>query len=223
MARVDLALLIQDLQREGRRGQRQRKPDKQRLAKPEAERQADGGKHERCRHELGGAEPEDRRAHGPKSHRAKLEPDHEQQHDDAELAEMQDALDTVELIERPENIRADDHAGGEIAEHGAHAKNAAERRGNGSGGEKHRHLDQLRRNHRFSQVQTFRRLPYHALQATPRFERAYPALSFRRNPESGTNGSCRSTQAPHPPSTKRSPSGRGSAFCPSAARPARSR
>ena len=83
-------------------------------------------------------------------HRAKLEPDHEQQHDDAELAEMQDALDTVELVERPENIRADDHAGGEIAEHGAHAKNAAERRGNGSGGEKHRHLDQLRRNHRLS-------------------------------------------------------------------------
>ena len=59
-------------------------------------------------------------------------------------------LDIVELVERPENIRADDHAGGEIAEHGAHAKNAAERRGNGSGGEKHRHLDQLRRNHRFS-------------------------------------------------------------------------
>ena len=114
----------------------------------------------RRRHELGRAEPEDRRAHGPEPHRAKLEPDHEQQHDDAELAEMQDALDTVELVERPENIRADDHAGGEIAEHGAHAKNAAERCGNGSGGEKHRHLDQLRRNHRFS---LYFSLPYHAL------------------------------------------------------------
>ena len=148
MARIDLALLVQDLQRKGRRGERQRKADEQRLAESEAEAEADGSKHQGRRHELGRAQPEDRRAHCPESHRAKLEPDHEQQHDDAELAEMQDALDAVELVERPENIRADDDAGGEITEHSAHAKEAAERRCNGSCGEKYRHLDQLRRDHR---------------------------------------------------------------------------
>jgi hypothetical protein len=65
MARIDLALLIQQLQREGRRGERECKPDEQRLGEGEAERKASGGEHKRGRHELGRAEPEDRRAHGP--------------------------------------------------------------------------------------------------------------------------------------------------------------
>jgi hypothetical protein len=53
MARIDLALLVQNLQRESRRGERQRKADKQRLAEPEAEAEANGGKHQGRRDELG--------------------------------------------------------------------------------------------------------------------------------------------------------------------------
>ena len=151
-----------------------------------AERETDGGEHQRRGHELGRAQPEDRRAHGPKPDRAKLEPDHEQQQNHAELAELQDALDVVQLIERPENVGTDHHAGGEIAEHGSHAKEAAKRRGDGGGGEKHRHLDQLCRNHRASLCPGPFRLPYHALWARPRFERKPTLLSFRHGAESGT-------------------------------------
>ena len=57
------------------------------------------------------------------------------------------ALDVVQRVERPEHIRPDDDAGGEIAEHGAHAQGAAERRGDRRGGKKHRHLNELRRHH----------------------------------------------------------------------------
>ena len=99
-------------------------------AEAEPEHHADRGKHQRGGDQLGRAEPEDRRAHGPEPDRAKLEPDHEQQHHHAELAEMQHLADIVQRVERAEHVRPDDDAGGEIAEHGAHAQGAAERRGN---------------------------------------------------------------------------------------------
>ena len=50
----------------------------------------------------------------------------------------------VQGVERPQHIRPDDHPGGEIAEHGADAEIAAQRRGNGGSGQKHRYLNKLR-------------------------------------------------------------------------------
>ena len=143
----ELALLLEHLQRERGRRQRQRKPDEQRLRRSETEREADRGEHQRGGDELGRAETENRRAQGPQPDRAKLEPDHEQQHDHAELAELENGIDVVQRVERSEHIGPDDDAGGEIAEHGAHAQGPAERRGDDGGGEKHRHLNQLRRDH----------------------------------------------------------------------------
>jgi hypothetical protein len=101
---------------------------------------------------LRGAQSENRRPHRQEPDRAKLETDHEEQHHDAEFGEMENVLDVVERKNQADAKRTDDDAGGEIAEHRAEAKKAAERRGNGSGGEKHRHLDQLRRYHRLSWV-----------------------------------------------------------------------
>ena len=148
MAGGELAFLLEELKRKGGRGQRQRKPDEDRLVRRQPEENADGGKRERRGGKLGEPEPEDRRAHGPEPHGAELEPDDEQQHHHAELGEVQDAFDVVKLVERPEEIRADDDAGGEVAEHGAHAQDATERRGNSGGGQKHRHLDQFSLHHR---------------------------------------------------------------------------
>ncbi len=122
MAGVDLALLLEHLERKGGRGQRERKPDEQRLAHTEPERNADRRQHQAGGKQLRRAEPEDRRAHRPQPDRAKLEPDHEQQHHHAELAEMHQLVDVVERVIRAEHVRPDDHAGGEIAEHGAHAQ-----------------------------------------------------------------------------------------------------
>ncbi len=147
VARIDLAILFQQLQRKRGRGQRQSKPDEHGLARGEAERQADGGQRNGGGDELDRAEPEDRRAHGPQPHRAQLEPDHEQQHHDAELGEMEDVLDVVDRIDEADAERADHDAGREIAEHRAEAQEAAERRGNGGGGQKHRHLNEFRRHH----------------------------------------------------------------------------
>ena len=60
---------------------------------------------------------------------------------------MEHRVDVVERVKRAEHVRPDDHAGGEIAEHGAQAQRAPERCGNDGGGEKHRHLNELRRHH----------------------------------------------------------------------------
>ena len=147
MTRGELALLLQHLERKGGRRQRQGQADEQGLRGAEAQHHANRGKHHRRGDHLDRAEPEDRRAKCPKPDRAELEPDHEQQHHHAELAEMEHRVDVVERVKRAEHVRPDDHAGGEIAEHGAQAQRAPERCGNDGGGEKHRHLNELRRHH----------------------------------------------------------------------------
>ena len=147
MPRRKLALLLQHLQREGGRGEREREPDEERLRRGQTKRDADCGKNRGGHGKLRRAQPEDRRAHGPQPDRTKLEPDHEQQHHHAELAEMEEFPHIVEGIEGAEHVRPDDDAGGEIAEHRAHAQGAAERRGDGSCGQKHRDLNQLCRFH----------------------------------------------------------------------------
>ncbi len=88
VALVQLALLFQHLQRDGGRRERQGEPDKKRLTRGKAEREAEHRKHDRGRSELRGAKPEDSRAHGKQPDRSQLEPYDEQQHDHAELAEL---------------------------------------------------------------------------------------------------------------------------------------
>ena len=145
--RGELAFLLEHLQRERGRGERQRQADEQGLRQAEPERHAERGEHQRGGDKLRRPEPEDRRAHGPKPDRAQLEPDHEQQHHHAELAELQHRADIVQRVKRAEHMRPDDDAGGEIAEHGARTQGAAERRSDRRRGKKHSHLNELRRHH----------------------------------------------------------------------------
>ena len=60
---------------------------------------------------------------------------------------MQNLADVGQRVKRSEHIGPDDDAGSEVAEHGAHAQRAPERCGDCRGGEKHRHLNELRRHH----------------------------------------------------------------------------
>jgi hypothetical protein len=117
------------------------------LRRGQTKRDADCGKNRSGHGKLRRAQPEDRRAHGPQPDRTKLESNHEQQHHHAELAEMEEFSHIVEGIEGAEHVRPDDDAGGEIAEHRAHAQGAAEGRGDGGCGQKHRDLNQLCRFH----------------------------------------------------------------------------
>src|SRR5262249_61601923 len=88
----------------------------------------------------------------PSQHGAEPKPDDEQQHDHAELAEMEELANVIQRIEGAEHIGPDDHACGEIAEHSAHAERTANRRSNGRRGKKYRHLNELRRDHGLARV-----------------------------------------------------------------------
>ena len=61
----ELAFLVEHLEREGRRGERERKPDEQGLRRGQTKPDADCGKHRGGGGELGRAEAENRRAHRP--------------------------------------------------------------------------------------------------------------------------------------------------------------
>jgi hypothetical protein len=81
---------------------------------------------EQCRRDgdLREARTEDGVPQHPQTRWLQLEPDREQQHHDAELGEMQDALD---IRDEPEAPRADDGTGGKVPEHGAQLEAAEER------------------------------------------------------------------------------------------------
>jgi hypothetical protein len=113
----------------------------------ESDRYPYGAKHHRGQGKLRGAKTKDGRTHGPKPDGSELEPDHEEQHHDAERPELKDAFDIAKPEIRTKHERTDDHARGEIAEHGAHAQEPAKRRGNGGGRKKYRHLDQSSMHH----------------------------------------------------------------------------
>ena len=110
---------------------------------------ADAGQQRAAGRDLRDAEPENIPPQAPQPRRLHLEPDHEQEHHDAELGDMQDRL---RIGEQPQSERADGEAGGEIAEHGAEA-GALEQRNRDHGRAQERdHVDQIgtlfRRRHR---------------------------------------------------------------------------
>ncbi len=91
----EVAGLLHDLQRECRRGQRQRKADEDGGLPREAQQQRRRGEYGAGRADLRAAEPEHGVAHRPQALGPQLEPDDEQQEHDAELGEIQDLLGLV--------------------------------------------------------------------------------------------------------------------------------
>ncbi len=103
------------------------------------------GQREPGHEHLGGAEAEDGPAQDPQPAGLELEADDEEQEHDAELGEVQDVVD---VGDEPQAPGSDQHAGGEVAEHGAEAELACQHDRDYGGGEVDRrvvkyHLDLL--------------------------------------------------------------------------------
>ena len=99
--------------------------------------------------DLGDAHAENIPPQAPQPRRLHLQPDHEQEHHHAEFGDVQNGL---RVRGQPQPERADDEAGGEIAEHGTEA-GALEQRNRDHGGAQERdHVRQIgtlfRRRHR---------------------------------------------------------------------------
>jgi hypothetical protein len=81
----------------------------------------------RCRpareHHLEQAQAEHVRAHGPQLGQVELQPDHEHQEHHAELGQVPHA---GRVLGQGERIRADQHAHGEVAEHGRELERTAQ-------------------------------------------------------------------------------------------------
>jgi hypothetical protein len=86
------------------------------------------------------AQPEDRPAQAPQPRGLHLQPDDEQEHDDAELGDVQYGL---RIGEQAEAERADDEAGDEVAEHRAQPDALEDRHGDDAGGEQGDDLDEV--------------------------------------------------------------------------------
>ena len=135
VAQRQLALLLQHLQREGGRGQRQRQAGEHGGRPGQAERHGDGGQHQRGDRHLGAAQAEDGGAHGPQALGAQLQADQEQQQHHAELGEMQDRVHLVDRVDEAQPERADQHADQQIAQHVADAQELGQRRRHHGGGQ----------------------------------------------------------------------------------------
>jgi hypothetical protein len=81
--------------------------------------------HEAGEDDLREAEPENVVAHRPEAGGLQLQPDQEEQEDDAEFGDAQQFLPVADLVQD----RADHHAGGEVAEDGAEPEPLEDRRG----------------------------------------------------------------------------------------------
>ena len=132
MAQRQLALLLQHLQGEGRGGERQRQAREQGGLPGQAAGHGDRRQDYAGYGHLHAAQAEDRRPHGPQPPRAQLQADHEQQHDHAELGEVQHRF---HVGDEARDRGADQHAHQEIAEHSADAQQLGERRGDHRSGE----------------------------------------------------------------------------------------
>jgi hypothetical protein len=120
----ELLAFREQLQHEGRRGQRQDQADDQRRLPRQAECHRGAREQRAGDQNLGGAGAEDALAQGPQARRLQLQADDEQQQHHAELGEMKDPVDIGEQLEAP---GADDDAGREIAEHRTEAQAARDR------------------------------------------------------------------------------------------------
>ena len=136
---LEVAALLEHLQRDRGRRQRQHDPDDDGASqhKPARDR---GGRKDRDRHaELRRAEPEDVAAHRDQPRQLELEPDDEEQEHDAELG---DAADGLGLADERQAGRADDDAGGEVAEDAGEAEAPEQRHGDHRRGAEDQHRRQ---------------------------------------------------------------------------------
>ena len=109
---VEIAALVEDLQRDRGRRQGERKACDRGLAPAEqAGRHAEPADCDRGQGQLGGAETENRAPHREQAGELELEADQEQQQHDPDFGDRQDGLRRVHDAETP---RPDHHAGGEI-------------------------------------------------------------------------------------------------------------
>ena len=132
---LELAALVQDLQRDGGRRHREREARDHGAAPAEqAAVVGDGADHQRRHRELRRAEAEDGAAHGDELAEFELEPDQEQQHHHAELGDRDDALGRSEGRDA---VGTDDHAGDQVGYDGREAEASRNRHAQHRGREKH--------------------------------------------------------------------------------------
>ena len=125
---IQNAALVEGLQHDRGRGERQHQADRQRNAPGLAKHHRDRHHHQRGGCHLPAAKADQPSAHLPQLFRLELKPDQEQHHHHAELGKVLDG-DDIHVEQRQD--RADHDAGNQIAKHRAQP----EPRGNGHGGD----------------------------------------------------------------------------------------
>ncbi|MNI33223.1 hypothetical protein D3C73_871590 [compost metagenome] len=116
---VDRLVLGQQLQADRGRRQRQRHAHHQRTLPLEVIEQQQAAQHQPGQRHLRRARTEHRAPHHLQPGRGQLQPDHEQQHDHADLGGAEDA---VGVLYEAEAIRPQHHAGRQVAQHRAEAE-----------------------------------------------------------------------------------------------------
>ena len=123
-----LALLVEHLDGEGGRRQRERQPDKQTCLERIAECHPDRAQDDRGQEYLRAAESEHRRAERPQPDRLEFQADDEQQQHDAELGDMEHGLDLIERVDEAEAPGSDQNASKQIAKDGTDTQPFRQRR-----------------------------------------------------------------------------------------------
>ena len=130
---ADQVLLVQGLQHDRGRRQRERHAHRDRGLPREAGEDADAGEQHRADPDLESPEAEDRLAHLPEQGRTQLESDQEEHHDHAELGEVHHVLSL--FPDQAEREGADHHAGDEVSEDRAETEALGDRDRDHRGGE----------------------------------------------------------------------------------------
>ena len=107
---------------------------------------ANAGQQQGAKPDLHCAEPEDLAPQAPQPRRLHFEADDEEEHHDAEFGDVQDCL---RVVKDGEAERADDEAGGEIAEDGAEAHPPEDRHRDDARRQQRHHLNQFAARCRF--------------------------------------------------------------------------
>ena len=140
MRRVDLVPLVQRLHDHGRRRQDEARGADEGHGRRDAERHGGPGQQQGGGDDLRRAEAEDFLPQLPQLGRSHLQPDDEQEHDHAELGDVQDGLG---VLDQAEGEGTDHHAGGQIAEDRAEAHALEDRNGDDAGCKQRHHLNQI--------------------------------------------------------------------------------
>ena len=136
-----LAVFFHHLQRERRRRQSQCRCCKPRRlpGRPKCN-DADRAQKRRCQHDLCGAQPKDRLAHGPETSRPQLEPYQEKQEHDPEFGEVQNLLGVTLRKECANAKRTEQNTRYEIPKDGCYPEPARKGGGKRQGREQDRHF-----------------------------------------------------------------------------------